>query len=320
MRSFGVWACLTLLCLGVAASCGSSSEKQVVAGGGDDQGGAGGDRDPSGGRAGGAGKGGSAGSVATAGTAGSLTSGGDAGGGGVASSGGAEGNAAGEGNASGQGGAAGQGGSDAVAGAGGAGGAGCCSTSAYQSSSQLLPTAVCSGWELVNNANTEVPQLLGGYLRLSTSTVAENQYYRVVSDALTVPAKLVIEARMQLISGSASTVYRAPANFSFILNKLTNSLMIGNGEIFILSAENTKGAAAAVATTDGFHVYRMEVDTALGNVEVFYDGVSKLTGKAFAGAAASLNSFYFYFGDGSIYGTSVSDWAYVTHNVDTCAD
>lgn len=314
MRSFGVWACLTLLCVGVAASCGSSGEKQAVAGGGDDQGGAGGEAGASGGRAGSAGSTANSGS---AGTAGSLAGGGDAGGGGVASGGGAGGSAAGEGNASGQGGV-GQGGGEPLAGNGGAGGAACCSTSSYQSSSQLLPSEVCSGWQLVNSGDTEAPQLLGGYLRLSTSTVAENQYYMVPPEGLKVPAKLVLEARMQLISGSASVAYRAPANFGFVLNNQKNLLMIGSGEIFILSAENTKGASAAVATSDGLHVYRMEVDTGLGNVEVFYDGVSKLTGKTFAEPSAAPD--FLYFGDGSLYGTGVSDWAYFTHNADACAD
>ena len=236
----------------------------------------------------------------------------------MAPAGGAGGNAAGENSASGQGPVAGQAGSDALGGNGGAGGAACCSTSAYQSSSQLLPTDVCSGWQLVNNADTEVPQLLGGYLRLSTSTVAENQYYMVPAEGLKVPAKLVLEARMQLVSGSASVAHRAPANFGFVLNNQKNLLMIGSGEIFLLSAENTKGASAAVATTDGFHVYRLEVDTALGNVEVFYDGVSKLTGKTFAEPTVAPD--FLYFGDGSLYGTSVSDWAYFTHNADACAD
>jgi hypothetical protein len=44
----------------------------------------------------------------------------------------------------------------------------------------------------------------------------------------------------------------------------------------------------------------------------------KLTGKTFADPAAPPN--FLYFGDGSLYGTGVSDWAYVTHNADACAD
>jgi hypothetical protein len=284
--------------------------------GGDDQGGFGGDGAATAGRGG-------SGGAGVGGTAGSRAVGGDASSGSGALVGGAGGSAAGDGNVGGQTLTAGQGGiGESLAGGGGAdnggaGGAACCSTSAYQSSSQLLPTDVCSGWQLVNSANPEVPQLLGGYLRLSTSTVAENQYYMVPPEGLKVPAKLVIESRMQLISGSASAAYRAPANFGFVLNDQKNLLMIGSGEIFILSAENTKGASAAVATTDGFHVYRMEVDTALGNVEVFYDGVSKLTGKTFAEPSAAPD--FLYFGDGSIYGTGVSDWAYFTHNADACS-
>jgi hypothetical protein len=305
---------LTLLSFGVAASCGSSEEKHAVAAGGDDQGG---DAGASAGRAGSAGSAGNAGSV---GTAGALASGGEAGNAGSMPSAGAGNDAAGQGGASGQGGnepIAGNGGASGPGGAGGAGGAACCSTSSYQASSQLLPNAVCSGWELVNGADTELPQLPGGYLRLSTSTVAENQYYKVAPEGLKAPAKLVIEARMQLISGSASAAYRAPANFGFVLDGKKNLLMIADGEIFILSAENTKGTSAAVATTDAMHVYRMEVDTALGTVEVFYDGVSKLTGSTFADPNGTPN--FLYFGDGSLFGTGVSDWAYFTHNADACA-
>ena len=55
----------------------------------------------------------------------------------------------------------------------------------------------------------------------------------------------------------------------------------------------------------------------LGTVEVFYDSQSTLTGKTFADPGASPD--FVYFGEGSVFGTGTSDWAYVTHNAFTCA-
>jgi hypothetical protein len=304
--------------LGVAASCSSSDDKKremPSSGGQDDAAGAGA-----------AGKVGGGGTAAAA-AGGRVTAGGADAASGNAAEGGAGASpvsSAGQGGDSGQGGAGvaqgGASGVGALAGQSGAGGGACCDAGDYHASSNLFPQEVCGAWAQVDTADPEEPALNAGLLRVATSTNAENQYYGVYAPNLGWPAKFVVEARMQLISGSASTASRAPAVVGFALgpNHQKNALEIASGEIFLLSAENTKAASAAVVTTDALHVYRVEVDTSLGTVEVFYDGQSKLTGVTFSDPNASPQ--YVSFGEGSIYATGTSDWDYVTHNAYVCAE
>lgn len=323
-RCLAAWAALGLLALAVTASCSSGDEKKrEPSSGGDD--------------AGGAGDSGSGGSVARAGTGGAAA-GGTAGVAAAAATGGASEAGAGGGTEqvanAGQGGAVlvqggaggadveqgGAGGVGASAGQGGAGGALCCDAGDYHANSNQLPQDVCSAWVLVDNADPEQPLLSGGLLRVSTSTNAENQYYTVQAPNLAWPSKLVVEARLRLISGSASTASRAPAFVGFVYGSThqKNLLQIADGEIFLLTGENTKAVGAAVTTTDALHVYRVEVDTTAGTIEVFYDGQSKLTGVTFVDPSASTD--YVSFGEGSNFATGASDWDYVTHNAYVCAE
>lgn len=314
--------------MGVAASCSSGDGKKremPSSGGGPGDGGGAGDAGNNGGAVsrggtGGAAAGGTAGVAPTAATGGAAE-GGAGGSSEPVSNAGQGGAGLAQGGAGGadleQGGASGVG---ASAGQGGAGGAMCCDAGDYHASSNQFPQDVCAAWVPVDTADPEEPALSAGLLRVSTSTNAENQYYGVNAPNLGYPAKFVVEARMQLISGSAATPSRAPAFVGFVLGPALqkNLLQIANGEIFLLSAENTKAASAAVATTDALHVYRMEVDTALGTVEVFYDGQSKLTGVTFADPNGGTP--YVNFGEGSNFATGTSDWDYVTHNAYVCAE
>ena len=192
-------------------------------------------------------------------------------------------------------------GAAAVGGADGRGGAACCEASEFRASSQVLPHVACPAWQLIDSAEPEEPGFVASGLRLSTSTNAENLYYAVASDNLSVPSTLVIEARVKLISGSSSTASRAPASFGFSYGGThqKNLLQIANGSIFLLSSENVAGASASVATTDDFHVYRLEVDTETGSIEVFYDGGSKLKfaeALRAAGATCAHTFVIFYYG------------------------
>lgn len=216
---------------------------------------------------------------------------------------------------SGEGGASGA----AVGGQGGANSVCCDPVVTYQASSSLLPSDVCQAWTLIDNAAPEEALLNGGYLHIETSADGENLYYQHGAANLTVPATLTVEARMKLTSGSGAVAHRGPAGLgvSYGPTHQKNLLFIAAGEIFILSGENVKGAAAAVATTDDFHVYKMVFDTTQNTVEVFYDGVSKLTGSTFVDPSAAPS--YVYFGEATSFGHGSSDWDYVTHNAYTCA-
>ena len=84
----------------------------------------------------------------------------------------------------------------------------------------------------------------------------------------------------------------------------------------MLSAENTKGASVAVATTDAFHTYRVVVDTTTHAIEVFRDDVSVLTTSAILEIDGNAERDIL-FGEGSIAATGVSEWRSMKHNAAT---
>jgi hypothetical protein len=177
-----------------------------------------------------------------------------------------------------------------------------------------LPDTTCTPWMLVDTADPENPVLAAGKLTISTSTDGENVYYRQ-TDIIT-PAELVIEVRVKLLSGSASTPSRAPVFVSYHYGaaKHKNTLFLAEGEAFLLTEENTKGASAAVATTDAAHDYKLVTNTTTHAVEVFRDNVSILTGTAFAEANDPSAVADIAWGEASSLANGIAEWERVKHN------
>ncbi len=198
-------------------------------------------------------------------------------------------------------------------GMGGAGGAGGNDT-VYDAAGNVPPHLACPLWTLVDTANPEDPTVTGGVLTLATSDDSEIQYYFQSGAAVITPPTLIIEAEVKLISGSSSNATRAPIGIGFTIDTdfEKNVLYIADGEIFILTGENTKGASANVATTDDFHIYRIEVNTTSGVVTVFRDNVQVLTGATFTDPSNTENRVRF--GPSSTLANGVSEWKMVRHN------
>jgi hypothetical protein len=94
---------------------------------------------------------------------------------------------------------------------------------------------------------------------------------------LDIPTNLVLEARVRVISGTA-TIYFVTAQ------GVENFLSIGTDEIFVNSGARTnRGATVHVDTDDAFHTYRIEVHgvTNGSTFEVFYDGTPTLIGSLY---------------------------------------
>ena len=94
--------------------------------------------------------------------------------------------------------------------------------------------------------------------------------------------------------------------------RFKNTLFIGNGEIFLLSAENTRGMAATVSTT-GFHDYVIDVNTSTGAVQVQHDGVPALTGSLFT-TPSDTTTDYVVWGDISSFAFGQSEWTRFSHD------
>ncbi|MEM7167978.1 MAG: LamG-like jellyroll fold domain-containing protein [Planctomycetota bacterium] len=191
---------------------------------------------------------------------------------------------------------------------------GCCSVDyAWNIASGVLPDETCMPWTVFLSGGSTA-QTTATHMALSTTTTGDDAEIR---QAVTAPDTWVIEARMQLISGSSATANRAPASIVFNAGPLTgNMLNIDHDEIFLLSDCSTAAPAAIVDTNDAFHTYRIEVR---GNtIEVYYDNgpTPVLTSTTFTEASPDcfFGSPFLRIGDTAGAAQGESHWEYLAHN------
>jgi hypothetical protein len=170
-------------------------------------------------------------------------------------------------------------------------------------------------WTLYDTAFPENPVVSAGRLTLATSQDSENMYY--IQTDVVVPDPLVIEARVKRSSGTTYSDARAPIVVAFTISpSVGNALWIGNDEMFLLAGNMVRGETAVVDTDNGFHTYRIEVDST-GAIQVFYDDVLKLDGTVFTHTGANGLVTRVLWGDLSIHAHGASEWQLVRHNAGT---
>ena len=184
----------------------------------------------------------------------------------------------------------------------------------WQASSGLLPSQGTRPWILTDTAEPEEPILDAGVLTLPTDANAEILYYGQTAEHVSIPSELVIETTVQLVSGSSASNDKGSAIVAFTLApEFGSSFHIGVDDIFLLDDNNLRGDSAAVETDDGFHTYRIEVDS-LGEVAVFYDGVLTLNGSSFASSPANGPVPRVIWGMASTDSQGVANWLSFEHN------
>jgi hypothetical protein len=187
----------------------------------------------------------------------------------------------------------------------------------YDASTGLLPNESHPMWTLYDTASPENPVVSAGRLTLATSQDSENMYY--IQTDVVVPDPLIIEARVKRSSGTTYSDARAPIVVAFTTSpSMGNALWIGNDEMFLLAGNMVRGETAIVDTDNGFHTYRIEVDST-GAIQVFYDDVLKLDGTVFTHTGANGLVTRVLWGDLSIHAHGASEWQLVSHNAGTYA-
>jgi hypothetical protein len=177
-----------------------------------------------------------------------------------------------------------------------------------------LPTDSCPDWTLSDTADPEDPLLEGDALVIETTAETENIVYVHGAEVISAAATVVIEVRMRVVSGSASTTSRAPGVVAGIFGPLARKavLQLGVGEIFLNSEENTRGAAATIDTTTAARLYRMEIDVETGAIAVLVDGVPTLTGSTFPEPSGATDRVFW--GEGSLFAHGRTEWYSVRHD------
>jgi hypothetical protein len=182
-----------------------------------------------------------------------------------------------------------------------------------------LPEDACAPWELVHNPAPERPTLDGGgFLVIATDQAGDQLFYRQGADVLAPPAdgKLVIEARMRLVSGTTVGA-RSPVHIGFVIAGKSNVLFLTDTGMFLLE---DPGHIDEPPVTDlppdgAFHDYRIEadLDAAAGtdNVRVLRDDKLVLTGHT---SAEPERENVIFFGDSTQAAAGTGDYAAVRHN------
>jgi hypothetical protein len=185
----------------------------------------------------------------------------------------------------------------------------------WSAASGALPTAANPPWLYYSEPTSNVT-LTSESLRLDTSPGFARASYFQVSDQLSVPENLVIDARVRFVSGSSDVAGHAPAGVYFYPRQgIANFLWIGKDEIFVNAGSRfQRGEVAAVDTDGAFHDYRIELGgtTDGSTFRVLYDGVLTLKGSLFAADEDQAPEIGW--GDLAYDASGVSEWQLFRHN------
>lgn len=170
------------------------------------------------------------------------------------------------------------------------------------------------GWELIDEGTGGSGIFSGGILQIDAPGVTSFYGYRAPSadwDAAVVDGNWAVEARVHLIEQSATTVVdRGGVHLGASDGARYFLLVLHPDKIEFLEVGGAGPFAGtssfAMDTTDGFHVYRMEVSGP--EVDVFVDGTLVMS----ATNGGSTSGKVFAFGDLFYENGSLSDWDYVS--------
>ena len=181
----------------------------------------------------------------------------------------------------------------------------------------VTPDQACPPWTAVDTSS--LPVVLGPTsLTIQTASDGQNQGFVQTDGELDFPALLTVEAAIWYVSGSTQSAVREPiAIYVTVPGGVANILWIGQDNMFLNGGTQcaTKGGSVNLPTTDGFHVYRLEVNTVTGDITVLYDGApSGLTGTLIPMGAACSPSPRIGWGELSSVTSGESEWAYFEHN------
>ena len=183
--------------------------------------------------------------------------------------------------------------------------------SVWTGTSHNLPSEACPQWTLFTSSGAPVPSLQGDTMTISCGDWPQNVNYGQFDAELSIPNFWIIEFTMKYVTGATFAANQAPAQVFFAKQGVfQNILWIGTDEVFLWSADETRGPSAFVDTDNSFHDYRIEVDSAVSLIRVFQDNVQILSTAIWVGS----NPTWLVFGEGSGSAYSTTKWTSFRHN------
>jgi hypothetical protein len=187
----------------------------------------------------------------------------------------------------------------------------------WGAASGLFPDQVSVAMALTDSSSPESPQLAGGFLTIANDTDSEFMYYDMQGSDIAMPAHLTITASVLFVAGNTSNSARTSALIGFAtMPGIGNGVYIGQNEIFLSSAEATRGPSASLDTSSFSHLYRIEVfGLAIGStIQVFQDDVLQLTGNLYSSIPDNGSTESVSFGDRTSLASGNSQWQSFNHN------
>ena len=177
----------------------------------------------------------------------------------------------------------------------------------------LYPDEYCQPFELSETGTSgSVDITEGGLVQIETTTASDTFYYKISGSDISIDNGLIIEAEVEVLSGSDNYSHRGVAGIGFTaVYEKRNVLYIEEDEAFLLSAPATRGDSVSIGS--GSHEYRIVVDSN-EVVSVFIDdeATASLTGTLLSGYTGQ--NVKISWGDLTDGEYGVSEWEYFKHN------
>ena len=188
--------------------------------------------------------------------------------------------------------------------------------SLWQASIGQYPNEIFPAWERVAGATPPTSVLSGGVLEINGTIGTSALFYQEKFGMLSFPPQLVLEIRLQYVSGYTTGVHTHAAISWTSGSTVGNSLGFRADQIFLMTTGDVVGPSANVDTTSAEHTYRIEVDgVATGSaIRVYQDGSLVLNGANFISSYWFGNEPRIYWGDGTGSSYGVCRWQSVRHN------
>ncbi len=188
--------------------------------------------------------------------------------------------------------------------------------SLWQASSGQHPHEIWPAWERAAGGTPPTATLSDGVLQIDGPPGTAALYYQQKFGTLAFPSQLVMEIRLQYVSGYTTGIYTHAAICWTSGNSVGNSLGFRADQIFLMTTGDVVGPTASIDTAGAAHTYRIEVDgvTAGSAIRVYQDGSLVLNGNNYSSSNWFGTEPRIYWGDGTSASYGVCRWHSVRHN------
>lgn len=188
------------------------------------------------------------------------------------------------------------------------------SISEWDPASGLKPNEIDDPYGLFLSSGASEPDLEAENLIIDTTSDSQNALYRQAEPMVNTSDGFSFVANIRLLSGSSSSLNRAPVTLFFTVAPATGMLMnIDVDRVFFSLSGGIPGPEALVDTDDAMHNYRVEYD-GVSTFTLFYDDLETISAVAQNSQSDHGDVERIGWGEGSSFAFGVSQWGPVMHN------